>query len=383
MSDVYFGREQTEAKHFILRRYLQALAFKVLRFFDIAYVDGFSGPWETRTEDFSDSSFMIAISVLKDAQQKIFAQTGQRRTVRCFFSEKKPTAYSQLAAAVAPFHKPEAGFEIKTYCGEFEDSISEIQSFIGRSFPLVFIDPTGWTGYPLDKIKPLFDRPKCEVLINFMYDFVNRAASMPDAKTIASLDPILGGKNWEHRLDPTLPRGRAVEKLFRESLRTAGGFEFVVSTKLDRATVDRPHFFIVYGTKSDDGLKAFRDVEYAALVAHARERAEAKERKREDKSGSRDLFQGMDAEVQATTVDDIVEEQKTLASGDLFSVLQRFGPMPFSQVCALLLQAHMLRVTNVKDICVALAKAGKIENTWGGGNRKPRDEDVIRPKSSG
>jgi hypothetical protein len=91
----------------------------------------------------------------------------------------------------------------------------------------------------------------------------------------------------------------------------------------------------------------------------------------------------MDAEVQATTVDDIVEEQKTLASGDLFSVLQRFGPMPFSQVCVLLLQAHMLRVTNVKDICVALAKAGKIENTWGGGNRKPRDEDVIRPKSSG
>ena len=65
MTDPYFGREQTKAKHFILRRYLQALAFKVLPFFDITYVDGFSGPWETKTEDFIDSSFMIGIGFIR------------------------------------------------------------------------------------------------------------------------------------------------------------------------------------------------------------------------------------------------------------------------------------------------------------------------------
>lgn len=69
MTDPYSGREQTGTKHFILKRYLQALAFKVLTFSDLTYVDGFSGPWETKTEDFADSSFMIAITVLKDAQQ--------------------------------------------------------------------------------------------------------------------------------------------------------------------------------------------------------------------------------------------------------------------------------------------------------------------------
>ena len=70
MTDPYSGREQTKAKHFILKRYLQALAFKVLPSFDITYVDGFSGPWETKTEAFSDTSFMIAINVLLDAQTK-------------------------------------------------------------------------------------------------------------------------------------------------------------------------------------------------------------------------------------------------------------------------------------------------------------------------
>jgi three-Cys-motif partner protein len=272
VSDPYTGREQTKAKHFILKHYLQALAFKVLTFSDITYVDGFSGPWETRTEDFSDSSFMIAISVLKDAQRRIFERDHVRRRIRCFFSENNPKSFAQLQAAVSQFHAPEEGFEIQTYCGEFADAVGQIQAFVGNSFALIFIDPTGWTGYPLDKVRPLFQPRKCELLINFMYDYVNRFASSEDEQTIASLSPILGGAAWRDRLDPNLRRGLAVEKLFRETLKSAGKFRFVISTKIDKATADRPHFFITYGTKSADGLKTFRQIEYEALREHARGR---------------------------------------------------------------------------------------------------------------
>jgi three-Cys-motif partner protein len=342
------------------------------------YVDGFSGPWKTKTEDFLDSSFMIAISVLKDAQQKIQIQTGRRPKIRCFFSENNRQAFTKLAAVIAPFHKPEEDFEIRTYCGEFENAISEIEAFISSSFPLIFIDPTGWTGYSLNKIGPLFNRPKCEVLINFMYDFVNRAASMRDARTISSLNPILGGPGWEARLDPSLPRGRAVEKLFRDNLAIVGNFDFVVSTKIDRPTADRPHFFIAYATKSRDGLRAFRETEYNALKLNARDRAGAKERKRESRSGSTDLFSGVDADVQEATIDEIVEDQKVLASRDILNILREFGPISFSGLWEMILRAYVLRVTNVKDICVNLAKSGAIDQPWGGGTRKPRDQDVIK-----
>jgi three-Cys-motif partner protein len=325
---------------------------------------------------------MIAIGVLQDAQQTIQIQTGRRPRIRCFFSENDRQAYAKLAAAIVSFHNPAEGFEIRTYCGEFESAIPEIQTFIGRSFPLIFIDPTGWTGYSFNKIGTLFNRPKCEVLINFMYDFVNRAASMSDAKTIASLDPILGGHGWETRLDSGLPRGRAVEKLFRDNLATVGRFDFVVSTKIDRPTADRPLFFIAYGTKSRAGLKAFREIEYNALRINARDRADAKERKRENRSGSPDLFSGFEADVQETTIDEIVEEQKSLASDDTLDILREFGPMSFSGLWEILLQAYMLRVTNVKDICVELAKIGEIEQTWGSGTRKPRDQDTIKLKLS-
>jgi hypothetical protein len=213
-----------------------------------------------------------------------------------------------------------------------------------------------------------------------MYDFVNRAASMADAKTIASLDPILGGPNWEKRLDAKLPRGRAVEKLFRETLRAVGSFDYVVSTKIDRPTADRPHFFIAYGTKSDDGLRVFRDIEYVALRAHARDRAYAKERKREDQTGTPDLFADVEASVQELTIDDLVEEQKILATNELLETLKD-SSLEFSLVWTTLLQEYVLRLTNVKDICVELAKASKIQNSWGG-NRKPKDENVIKLSSA-
>lgn len=381
MTDPYSGREQTKAKHFILRRYLQALAFKVLTFSDVTYVDGFSGPWETKTENFSDSSFMIAISVLQDAQKRILERTGGRRRIRCFFSESDPEAFGELQKAVAPFHKPKEGFEVKTYCGKFEDAVSEIQAFIGVSFPLIFIDPTGWTGYPFDNIKPLFRRPKCEVLINFMYEFINRFAHSADQDIIASMAPILGGPGWPDRLDPNLPRGLAVEKLFRETLKSVGNFDFVVSTKIDKVTAERPHFFITYGTKSLDGLKAFRQTEYDALREHVRNRANVKEKRREQRSNTADLFPGHYAEVQEATIDEIVDEQKALAKADLLAILAQ-RPLPFSSVLVHLLEAYMLRETNIKDICVDLAKAEKIENTWGGRNRKPHDDNLVRLRTA-
>lgn len=379
MEEVYERREQTAAKHYILRRYLQALAFKVLPggFWDIAYVDGFSGPWKSNTQDFSDTSFKIALEVLKDAQNVIFGQEGVRRKVRCFFSENNPEAYAQLEQAVARFHNPAEMFEVKTFCGEFVDAVTEVETFIGRSFPLIFIDPTGWTGYPFEKIKMLFARPKVEVLINFMYDHVNRFVASEDPEIIALFDEILGGHGWRERLDPNLKRGPAVEKLFRQTLKSAGNFDYVVSTKIDKSTEDRPHFFIVYGTKNPAGLKVSRDTEYGALKEHAKNRANAKERARTEKLGTGDLFAGVEAQVQEATFEEIIADQMALASEDLVTTITQFGPVPFEQAVVNLQQAYMLRETNIKDICCALADKGVLEPNWMVGRRKKPQDDTI------
>jgi hypothetical protein len=202
-------------------------------------------------------------------------------------------------------------------------------------------------------------RPKCEVVINFMYEFVNRFAHSDDPDIVATLDPILGGPGWSNRLDPALPRGVAVERLFRQSLKDVGKFRFVVSTRIDRATADRPHFFMAYGTKNREGLKAFRETEYVALREHAKNRANAKEKKRENKSNTVDMFAGHAAEVQETTIDQLVSAEMATASADLMETLRREGSRVFSEVVVQLLERFMLRETNVKAICVDLAAKGE------------------------
>jgi len=370
---IYDNREQTEAKHFILRGYLQELAFKVLHHWDLTYVDGFSGPWQSKTEDFSDTSFMIAIDVLKDAQQKIALLSPHRRKVKCFFSEKDAGAFRQMSSAVSAFNRPDEGFEVKTYHGEFVDAVKEIREFIGQSFPLIFIDPTGWTEYPFTKIAPLFMPAKCEVLINFMYDHINRFLTHPDENIIGSLDPILGGPGWKNRLDPTMRLGPAVEKLFRDTLKAVGKFTYVVSTKIDKSIQNRPHFFLAYGTKDRAGLKAFREIEYSALRVHARARSAAKTRHREAKTGTLELFGEFEATHREASIDTIVAEQKQLGKEHLLGILSDVSSMPFERAVDALLQAFMLRETDVKDICVDLAQEHKIKRSWGSLPRKPKD----------
>jgi phage replication-related protein YjqB (UPF0714/DUF867 family) len=80
------------------------------------------------------------------------------------------------------------------------------------------------------------------------------------------------------------------------------------------------------------------------------------------------------------SIDEIVREQMNSASTVLLDLLSKRGQLPFDKVLVSLLESHMLRETNVKDICIALAKSGKVDNTWGGGNRKPRDQNLIRLK---
>lgn len=88
------------------------------------------------------------------------------------------------------------------------------------------------------------------------------------------------------------------------------------------------------------------------------------------------MFGGIEAQLQESSIDQVVEDQKALAAAHLSKMLEN-GPQQFPSVVDALLQAFMLRETNVKDICVDMAKRGQIQNTWGSGNKKPSDPTII------
>ena len=93
----YEGREQTLVKHVVLEKYLERFAIIVGSWNDtINYVDGFSGPWNIRSDEFADSSFAIALRVLRRAREALRAR-GRTLRLRCFFIEANPKPFERLA----------------------------------------------------------------------------------------------------------------------------------------------------------------------------------------------------------------------------------------------------------------------------------------------
>jgi three-Cys-motif partner protein len=190
--ELYLGREQTQIKHFILRKYLERFGPIVGTFAEsITYVDCFSGPWNLASDDLRDSSFAIALEVLRKVRTTL-AERGRTLKLRCMFLEKKAGPFAKLRE----FGKQVQDAEIETKKGKLEDNIEAICQFVkkgGRwTFPFIFIDPTGWTGFAMDLIAPLLQLKPGEVLINFMTDYIRRFIDYPGQQTQKQFTSLFG-----------------------------------------------------------------------------------------------------------------------------------------------------------------------------------------------
>ena len=103
----YRGREQAFVKHFVLQHYLEQLAFKVLQASGggtLNYIDGFSGPWDSVKDDHRDASPAIALKKLEQVKRELAVrQPGLPVTVRGFFVESDPAAFSKLELLLGRF----------------------------------------------------------------------------------------------------------------------------------------------------------------------------------------------------------------------------------------------------------------------------------------
>src|SRR5207237_4591221 len=145
MSELYEGREQSQVKHLILRKYLErfAIIIGLGRSESITFVDCFSGPWNVRSDLLEDSSFAIALRELRKAQATCHNRE-HRLELRCFFLEEQAKAYKELAAFAQRWR---GQAEIATKNARLEDAVPDILKFIRTSptstFPFVLLDPTG------------------------------------------------------------------------------------------------------------------------------------------------------------------------------------------------------------------------------------------------
>lgn len=296
MSDarLYEGREQSLVKHQILRRYLKRFAFIIgARWDSITYIDCFSGPWKSRSEQFADTSFSIAINELRQARNALTQRSGRTVRLRCFFLEHNKKAYTQLSQFAGELND----CEIETRNAKLEECVDEIVAFAKkqRSFPFVFVDPTGWTGFALDVIQPLLRLDPGEVLINFMTEHIRRFLDSPDERTQQSFERLFGSPDFKRRLQGLARQDRedAAVRQYMNCVRLAGGFSHASCAVVLNPLTNRSHFHLIYLTRNAKGIEVFKDSEKRAMADMEAARAEAQQRKRQC-GGQRELFVAQD-----------------------------------------------------------------------------------------
>ena len=287
----YEGREQTYVKHYILEHYLQVFALIIgSRWDTITYVDCFSGPWESRDPEYSDTSFAIALKAFRAARE-FHRGRGRDIKLRFLFLEKDALRFEALQAHLATI----LDVEIKPINKELESAVPEILAFTHEggvgAFTFTFIDPTGWTGFALDTIAPLLEIRPSEVLINFMTEHIRRFINSEDETTRASFRPMYGDDVHEALRDlQGLDREEAAIRFYMKRLKQRGRFPYVGLAIVLKPEVEKTQFHLIYATRGDKGVEKFKEVERKAMEESAHVRADAKQRRAERSRGQQSMF---------------------------------------------------------------------------------------------
>lgn len=293
----YEGREQGYVKHHFLAGYVGRLVMKVASSYKhVVYIDGFSGPWQSRNERFEDTSFGIALKALRDAKAQWKKTRGADVTMTALLVEKEAGAFRRLAEVA--FRYPD--INIQTFNGDFVELVPTLTAAIPPdAFSFVLMDPKGWK-INMTQVEPLISRPNSELLLNFMFDFINRSASMPQPYVQAALELLLPGAGVQQRIADIVPwkapagvqREQALISCITEVVRRLGNYRFVMETPVLYPTRDRTFYSLIYATRSKIGVEVFRDAQNATLLEQDAMRIDLKDSKRAEETGMSDLFAG-------------------------------------------------------------------------------------------
>jgi hypothetical protein len=191
---------------------------------------------------------------------------------------------------------------VDAYHADFIDHVPAVAQQIGdRDFAFALIDPTGYADMVPFNLAPLLRRRGVEVLINLMWDHINRFWNT-DAAPV--MDEIFGSDRRERCTGDKLEQ--CASRLYADRLREVagrhGGKLLAASFPVQHPTKQRTHYFLIYATHAPKGLLTFDEVAEATWQQQALAKAKTKLRKQAGPQD--DLWNNDVLEVQARRVVD-------------------------------------------------------------------------------
>ncbi|MDD2861020.1 MAG: three-Cys-motif partner protein TcmP [Acidiphilium sp.] len=251
----------TAAKLAILGAYLRAW-FPILsrsqNFDRMIYIDGFAGPG--RYKQGEDGSPIIALKAALGA-----ANGPIPKTFEFHFVERKRRPAISLKANIEHLRQNRViptNFEIHVHAGlKFEIAYEQyIRPRLQANTPapaFALVDPFGWTGIPMSILAELTTRPSTEILVNFMFEEINRFLIHPEQGS--NFDGLFGCHEWSQGYDMTgAARKKFIHDLYRDQLHKLAGAKYVRSFEM-RNQRNATDYFLYFASNNRLGLTKMKE----------------------------------------------------------------------------------------------------------------------------
>ena len=243
----------TAAKHEILKNYLNAW-LPIMTSYNgrVIFLDGFAGPGTYQGGE--AGSPIIALEAALNHKHPITAE------VRFIFIEARQDRYNHLLNLLDSQYRQRlpANFTYTVENAKFDDALREILDYLGerqsRMAPtFAFIDPFGYSDTPFTILQRLMQHHRCEVLINFNFEELNRFLSVESQWS--HFDRQFGTSEWRDALDIIVPeeRKRLLHNLYKKQLEHSASIKYVRSFQMVNGG-NRTDYFLFFGSNDIKGL---------------------------------------------------------------------------------------------------------------------------------
>ena len=248
------------------------------------------------------------------------------------------------------------------------------------AFSFFLIDPKGWR-IRLGALKTLLVRRSSELIFNFMFDFINRAASIRDHAVIAGLDELIPFGDWRSKLEEAEKSGSVTPDerkailvdAFGASLKQLGNYGYVSETTILRPLKDRPLYCLFYPTRHPKGIEVFRDCQIAALREESRTRASTKVKHITTTTGQGEFFESLH-DMAPNELDSFLQDQRIEAEKTLLELAPNSPNfLVYEKLRAQVLARHVVRFPEVNKIAARLRDEKRLLfPDWETGKRVPQ-----------
>jgi three-Cys-motif partner protein len=224
--DKWRSRQNTQVKHDILFEYLKGF-IPVLSSSNrgepisvLHYVDSRAGRgWYSEGEP---GSPIVAMRVGQELHEYLDGYRDRPVYLECYNVEYDRENFDSLEREIEAVRYEFSSVGVRNFFGPFEEHSDELLELIPSGQPtFVFIDPFGYRGVELQEVLRFLQRPRSEVFVTFMSDYIGRY--MTDENRADAMKKVFDTDEWRRLIGQhgTTQQKAAVELYARQLMKRA------------------------------------------------------------------------------------------------------------------------------------------------------------------